>query len=306
MGRWTLRCRHATTPTLAGLCALVLVGRVVAARVAAGGPRASSPSAARRRQAGCADPPVPPRRPVEPAGARRACTPTLIPFLVTNNIACGQARILFLYLDAANTVASAPDRTATVAFYDLGRDPDNAVATADGAFVWTIEDERGMYVVDVDLPEAGVWGAEFTTEAPGSAAETVRLTFEVHDTSPTVAVGDPAPASETPTLADVGGRPRADLDRRGPRAGLLRDVGGGRARGAQAVRARLRHAQVLHERAVRPDARPAQAGRGGASRRHVHQRRAVQAPGRRRPAPARARRQRRPPGDRHHRTSGAS
>ena len=40
--------------------------------------------------------------------------------------------------------------------------------TAEGAFVWTIEDERGMYVVDVDLPEAGTWGAEFTTEAPGS------------------------------------------------------------------------------------------------------------------------------------------
>ena len=35
--------------------------------------------------------------------------------------------------------------------------------TADGEFVWTIEDERGMYVVDVDLPEAGTWGAEFTT-----------------------------------------------------------------------------------------------------------------------------------------------
>ena len=31
-----------------------------------------------------------------------------------------------------------------------------------------------MYVLDVDLPEAGTWGAEFTTEAPGSAAETVR------------------------------------------------------------------------------------------------------------------------------------
>jgi hypothetical protein len=31
------------------------------------------------------------------------------------------------------------------------------------------------------------------------------MTFEVHDTSPTVAVGDPAPASDTPTLDDVGG-----------------------------------------------------------------------------------------------------
>ena len=69
--------------------------------------------------------------------------------------------------------ASAPDRTVKAAFYDLDRRPDQAVATADGAFVWTIEDERGMYVVDVDLPDAGTWGAEFTTAAPGSPAETV-------------------------------------------------------------------------------------------------------------------------------------
>lgn len=134
-----------------------------------------------------------------------ATSPKLIPYLVTNYVACGKARILFLYLDASNNVASAPDRSARVAFFDLGRDPNKLVATADGAFVWTIQDERGMYIVDVDLPEAGTWGAEFTTEAPGSAAETVRLTFDVHDSSPTIAVGQPAPASDTPTLDDVGG-----------------------------------------------------------------------------------------------------
>ena len=139
------------------------------------------------------------------AWGQPATAPTLIPVLVTNYVACGHARILFLYLDASNNIASAPDRSATVAFYDLGRDPNKVVATAAGKFVWTIENERGMYIVDVDLPEAGTWGAEFTTEAPGSAAETVRVTFEVHDSSPTVAVGDPAPASETPTLEDVGG-----------------------------------------------------------------------------------------------------
>lgn len=134
-----------------------------------------------------------------------ATSPTLIPVLVTNNVTCGRARILFLYLNAANAVASAPDRAASVAFYDLGRDPTKIVVTAEGAFVWTIPNERGMYIVDVDLPGAGIWGAEFTTQTPGSAAETVRLTFEVRDSSPTVAVGQPAPASRTPTLADVGG-----------------------------------------------------------------------------------------------------
>lgn len=134
-----------------------------------------------------------------------ATAPTLTPILVSNAITKGQARILFLYLDSANRVASAPGRTAKVAFYDLGRDPNKAVVTADGAFVWTIQDQRGMYVLNVDLPEGGTWGAEFTTEAPGSAAETVRLTFTVLETPTAIAVGQRAPASKTPTAADVGG-----------------------------------------------------------------------------------------------------
>ena len=135
-------------------------------------------------------------------------TPTLIPVLVSNNVTCGQGRLMFLYLDASNRVASAPDRTAKVSFYNLGRDPGKVVTSADGAFVWTIEGERGMYALAVDLPEAGLWGAEFTTQAPGSPAETVRLTFPVSASTPTVRVGEKAPASRNPTLADVGGDAR--------------------------------------------------------------------------------------------------
>ncbi len=142
-------------------------------------------------------------------GGPKGIAPALTPVLVSNAITCGRARILFLYLDSANRVASAPDRVATVSFYNLGRDPDKVVATAEGTFVWTIKDERGMYVVDVDLPEAGVWGADFTwtaTNADGvEHGEAVRMTFSVLDTPTAVAVGQKAPASKTPTVADVGG-----------------------------------------------------------------------------------------------------
>jgi hypothetical protein len=188
------------TTTRTGLRVAALLGGLIATACSSGGSTASPSAAA--SEAGCPIPPPPTSlSDWNPPG----CDPRLIPFLVTNNIAKGEARILFLYLDAANAVASAPDRSASVAFYDLDSDPTKAVATAEGTFVWTIQDERGMYVLDVELPEAGTWGAEFTTEAPGSAPETVRLTFDVQESSPTVAVGDVAPASVTPTLADVGG-----------------------------------------------------------------------------------------------------
>ena len=132
-------------------------------------------------------------------------TPTALPYLVSNAVTCGQTRLLLLFLDSQNRVVSAPDRTASIAFYDLGRDPAKSVVAADGTFIWTIPDDRGMYIFDVALPEAGTWGAEVTTAAPGQPTETTRMTFDVHDTSTTVQVGQKAPASKTPTLADVGG-----------------------------------------------------------------------------------------------------
>jgi hypothetical protein len=168
---------------------------------------AASPSAVPSGSAGGACATVPEPADMTAWGAP-ATKPTLLPVLVSNNVTCGQGRLLFLYLDGSNRVASAPDRTAKVAFYDLGRDPGKVVTTADGAFVWTIDGERGMYAVTVDLPEAGLWGAEFTTQAPGSPAETVRLTFPVRESTPTVRVGQKAPASKNPTLADVGGDAR--------------------------------------------------------------------------------------------------
>ena len=133
-------------------------------------------------------------------------TPSVVPLIVTNRIVCGEARIVFLFLDGQQRVVSSPDRTASFAFYNLGQDAEQpAVPAQDAEFVWAIPDERGMYVVNAELPEAGVWGAEITTAAPQAESETIRMTFEVADSTPTVQVGDQAPPSDTPTAADVDG-----------------------------------------------------------------------------------------------------
>jgi hypothetical protein len=131
--------------------------------------------------------------------------PTVIPLVVNAQPVCGTNRLVFGLLDAANRPIAAPDRSAKIAFYDLGRDPAKPVSTVDGKFVWAIEGSRGVYIASVDLTEAGLWGAEFTTAAAGQASETVRVTFEVQPTGTTKEVGEKAPASKTPTLADAGG-----------------------------------------------------------------------------------------------------
>ncbi len=130
---------------------------------------------------------------------------SVVPVIVSSEQVCGPNRLLFAFLDASNNPVAAPDRTASVSFYDLGRDPATPVMTATGTFLWAIEGVRGLYETSVTFPEAGEWGAEFTTAAAGAPPETVRMRFEVKPTGTTVAVGSPAPSVRTPTAADVGG-----------------------------------------------------------------------------------------------------
>ena len=134
-------------------------------------------------------------------------SPDVIPVLINGIVACGPNRILFTLLDGQNRPIGSPDRTASIALYDLGRDPTTAVTTVGGTFVWAIENERGIYVANATLPESGLYGVEFRTTAAGGQAVTARLTFDVQPSSDVVKVGDKAPASKTPTLADVGGDP---------------------------------------------------------------------------------------------------
>jgi hypothetical protein len=168
------------------------------------GPGTSAGSPGASTSAACPTAPSPPE---DLAGwGIPSQAPTIVPLLINTagEVVCGQNRILFTILDASGPIA-APDRTASVGFYNLGRDPSTPIAKVDGTFVWAIEDVRGIYVANTSFPEAGRYGAEFTTVAAGAAPVTLRLTFDVARSSAVVKVGDHAPASKTPTLADAGG-----------------------------------------------------------------------------------------------------
>lgn len=131
--------------------------------------------------------------------------PSVYPVIVSSEQAVGPNRFLFSFLDpSTNLPAARPERTVRLAFFDS---PDAAtpVATADAEFVWAIKGERGLYVSHVTFTRAGTWVAAFTTEAPGSPRETIRVTFDVREQATALGVGDRAPAVRTPTAADVGG-----------------------------------------------------------------------------------------------------
>jgi hypothetical protein len=131
-------------------------------------------------------------------------TPESLPLVISEST-CGENRFLFAFTDAQGAPVAAPDRSASVAFYNLAEDSDTPAETTEGAFMWAIEGERGIYRTTADFDTAGVWGAEFTFGADDGSSETTRVLFTVRSSLPTVQVGQDAPPSDTPTLDDVGG-----------------------------------------------------------------------------------------------------
>ena len=135
-------------------------------------------------------------------------TPAIYPLIIANpgELTCGRNRLIFTFLDAKNNVLSKPTRSATISLFNLGRGPSTPIDTVESTFVWAIQDVRGVYIANVNFPEAGVYGAEFSTVDAGSSARTtIRATFSVDTSTPTVRVGAKAPSTKTPTAADANG-----------------------------------------------------------------------------------------------------
>mgnify|MGYP006952651966 CR=1 FL=1 len=74
-----------------------------------------------------------------------------------------------------------------------------------------VADERGEPALDVQVDVLVVErpgepaGLDLAPQVADAAPETIRVPFDVRERRSVVSVGDPAPASDTPTAADVGG-----------------------------------------------------------------------------------------------------
>jgi hypothetical protein len=75
---------------------------------------------------------------------------------------------------------------------------------------------RGLYVTQVHFPRAGEWGVELHVRQGNGPDDSVRLAVTVQETSPTPALGSPAPrsrnliASDVPTLREIDTSPQPD------------------------------------------------------------------------------------------------
>lgn len=196
--------RHAQGPRRLAVTLIAAAALVAGCAGGAATTPAATATPAGSGETACTAAPAPPD---QQEGWSSASAPSIYPVIVNSggSLTCGQNRLLVTFLDANNQPVASPDRSASIALYDLGRDGNTPTQTVDATFVWGIKDVRGYYVANVEFPEAGTWGAEFTTAVGSAAPEKIRMEFDVATTTPVVRVGDPAPASTNPTSADVNG-----------------------------------------------------------------------------------------------------
>jgi hypothetical protein len=125
----------------------------------------------------------------------------LEPFAVvasTNgSIGVGQQRILFSLIDpVTDEFLASPDRTATVTIRDENGSP---LDTYPMEFVWSVPDVRGLYVAQVEIPEAATYQATIDADGLATAGPVGFVAFE---DPPLIQPGEAAPPSETKTSAD--------------------------------------------------------------------------------------------------------
>jgi hypothetical protein len=131
--------------------------------------------------------------------------PPIIPVLASSELAQGPNRFLFSITDPAGALLAAPDVEVGLRFYDGSGDPEAVAFEADSRFLWAIEDIRGLYAADIEFPHAGRWGTRFDATFPDGRTETVRMDYDVWETTSTPAIGAAAPLIDSPTAGDVGG-----------------------------------------------------------------------------------------------------
>ena len=113
------------------------------------------------------------------------------------SIGLGEQRVLFALVDPeTDAFLASPDREATVTIRDENGSP---LDTYPLEFIWTIPDERGLYVAHVDIPEAATYQATIDAEGLATAGPAGFVAF---DDPPVIEPGEEAPDSETRTSAE--------------------------------------------------------------------------------------------------------
>lgn len=148
-------------------------------------------------------------------GAATPGSDEVSPIITNHTLAVGENRFSLLLVDQEDNPIL--DADVHLSFYDLTGDEPPLKAQADARFIPVAssptdehtdeenhsESSVGVYVTRVNFDSAGRWAVQVNLSGDSRQVELIPLEFDVLEKSPEPSVGDPAPASRQPTLADV-------------------------------------------------------------------------------------------------------
>lgn len=125
------------------------------------------------------------------------------PYAASSNLAVGEERVLVAITNDGGERLPSPDIPVDLVVWLDGRDYQQQ--TVQTSFLWAIPDVSGLYRATVDFDTPGTW---YIGVVPRGFEPLSAFPVTVYDEPFTPGVGDPAPRSNTLTLADA---PLADL-----------------------------------------------------------------------------------------------
>ena len=139
----------------------------------------------------------------------------VFPVLGNNTLAVGHNRFSLMLVDHEESPIL--DANVYLRFFDLTGEQPVIKSEADARFIpmelYFIEDHpgsekrpagnNGTYVTSVDFDAPGRWVVDISVTTGGRQIELIPLQLDIKEESPEPAVGDPAPPTRQPTLADV-------------------------------------------------------------------------------------------------------
>jgi hypothetical protein len=121
-----------------------------------------------------------------------------IPVIASSEILVGDNRFLVGLLNRNGAPIATPQTRMRIAFFDPQKSSTKPVSTISARFIWGIKPAVGFYEGNARFSHPGTWLAAITLSG-GGFHETDQQKFAVVTHGTTPAVGQPVPASDSPT-----------------------------------------------------------------------------------------------------------
>ena len=119
-------------------------------------------------------------------------------FAASSDLAIGRERLLVAVSDPNGARLARPEIPVTITVWLQGRESQTETLPAD--FIWAIPDVSGLYKVWADFDVPGIW---VVSVQPAEGAALAPFPIQIQEFPRTVAVGEPAPRSDSVTSADA-------------------------------------------------------------------------------------------------------